>query len=220
MIYYRFPAGITIGGTTLDTEFDTVARPFVVDGVQYPASWLARSAAESEADWLTRLAARGIVPVRREPSAADPAYYSHGDPVEAVEDGWIVITPAPELREGALDRARAATCAAIRDGAEAALADLRAEYGPTEVATWDQQHAEALAYQADAGADVPLLNAIAAARGMAVAELAGRVLANRSAWVAVSGHVVGQRLAYQDQLDAAETLEDVLAVVPAYTLPE
>ncbi|MGE4293882.1 MAG: hypothetical protein AB7E32_16945, partial [Desulfovibrio sp.] len=80
--------------------------------------------------------------------------------------------------------------------------------------------AEALAYQADAGADVPLLNAIAAARGMAVAELAGRVLANRSAWVAVSGHVVGQRLAYQDQLDAAETLEDILAVVPAYTLPE
>jgi hypothetical protein len=117
-----------------------------------------------------------------------------------------------------LAEAKALKQAEIRDAAEAALAPLRAEYGATEVATWDQQYSEAEAYAADPQAAVPLLSAIAAARGQTVADLASRVIANRAAWVAVTGHVVGQRLAAQDQLDAAQAVADVQAITVSYSL--
>lgn len=110
----------------------------------------------------------------------------------------------------------------IRDAADAFLAPFRAEYGVVEMATWDQQYAEAQALQADAEAAAPLVRSIAAARGMDVAVLAGRIIANRATWMILSGHVIGQRLAYQDQLDAAHAAEDVaamLAIEPMYELP-
>lgn len=96
------------------------------------------------------------------------------------------------------------------------LAGLGAPYGAMERATWDQQYAEAQAYQADSQADAPLLTAIATARGMDVATLAARVIANRAAWVAISGAVVGQRLAYQDALDAATSADEINAIEVAY----
>lgn len=125
-----------------------------------------------------------------------------------------------------IEALRAAKQAAIRDEAEKVLAPLKAEYGPTEIASWDQQYEEATALDAVPDAPAPLVRAIAAARGMEPAELAARIRANRAAWVAISGHVVGQRLAYQDALDAAAALTDeaearaaIAAIVPVYTLP-
>lgn len=128
----------------------------------------------------------------------------------------------PMLGLGELADARAAKQAQIRDLADQFLAPHRAEYGVVEMATWDQQFAEAQALQADAQADAPLVRAIASARGMDVAELASRIVSNRAAWMVLSGHVIGQRLAYQDALDAAYAGEDVeamLAIEPVYTLP-
>lgn len=125
--------------------------------------------------------------------------------------GYTWEEPAPVVVT--LEQAKARKTEQIRDAAEAFLAPYRAEYGATEVATWDQQYAEA---QAGEG---PLLSAIATARGMAVADLAGRILANRVAWVTLAGSVVGQRLGYQDAVDAAETVEAVQAVEPVFSLP-
>jgi len=118
-----------------------------------------------------------------------------------------------------LEQAKAHKTLDLRDAAEAFLAPFRAEYGPSEMATWDIQAAEADALEADPHAPAPLLGAIAAARGMAVGELAARVRANRNAWLLLAGHVTGQRLALQDQVDAAGTVEAVQAVQPAFTLP-
>lgn len=141
-----------------------------------------------------------------------------------MEEGRPVAVDAPPPTVEAL---RAAKQAQIRDGAEAVLAPLKAEYGPTEIASWDQQYEEANALEANPDAPAPLVRAIAAARGMDAAALAARIRANRAAWVAISGHVVGQRLAYQDALDAAAALPDedearaaITAIVPVYTLPE
>lgn len=117
--------------------------------------------------------------------------------------------PAPPT----LEQAKAAKTVQVRDAAEAFLAPFGVEYGATERATWDQQYAEALA------GDGPLLQAIAAARGQEVAALAAAILANRAAWVALAGCVTGQRLAYQDQVDAAQSVAEVQAIVPAYELP-
>jgi hypothetical protein len=119
-----------------------------------------------------------------------------------------------------LDKLKEAKAAQITGRADQLLKHLGAEYGEMERATWDQQYAEATAYQADALADVPLLTAIATARSMDVAVLAARVIANRAAWVSLSGHVVGQRLAYQDALDAAgEDAAAIEAIEVAYVLP-
>jgi len=140
---------------------------------------------------------------------------SNGRPV-------AVDPPAPERAS-----VFAAKQAEIRDKAEAILSPLRSEYGPTEIASWDQQWQEAVAVQADPAAPAPLIRAIANARGMAPEVLAQRIIANRAAWVAISGHVVGQRLAYQDALEATAAIADdaeaviaIQAINPVYTLPE
>ncbi|EGJ49061.1 hypothetical protein [Desulfocurvibacter africanus] len=154
------------------------------------------------------------------------AAQAQGKTIQPDQDGRPVAVepPAPGM-----EAVIAAKRAEIRDAADAALADLMAEYGVAERASWDQQAAEADALAADAGASTPLLSAIAMARGMDVATLAQRVRDNRVSWIARSGQVIGQRLAYQDALDAAKALAetnpeqaraDIAAIVPAYTVPE
>ncbi|MFV0422176.1 hypothetical protein [Oleidesulfovibrio sp.] len=158
--------------------------------------------------------------------AALMAAQAQGKIIRPDENGYpvAVIPPAPP----APSRAELYTAkqAEIRDGAETILTRLATEYGALERQTWDQQAAEAEALQANPDAPAPLVRAIAAARGMTVADLGTRILANRTAWVAVSGHVVGQRLAYQDALEATESLPDsdakaaIAAIVPVYTLAQ
>nr|WP_321514465.1 hypothetical protein [uncultured Pseudodesulfovibrio sp.] len=88
-----------------------------------------------------------------------------------------------------------------------------------EIATWDQQYQEAVAYSTDNQTAVPLLSAIATGRGMTVATLTNRIITNRAAWVALSGSIEGQRLAYQDTLDAATTIAEVEAIEVNYVIP-
>lgn len=166
------------------------------------------------------------VEITAEDHAALLAAQARGQIIRPDENGYpaAVTPPAPP----APTRAELYTAkqTEIRDGAEAMLTALAAEYAPLERQTWDQQAAEAEALQADADAPATLVRAIAAARGMTVADLAARILANRRAWVEISGHVVGQRLAYQDALEAtaaiADDAEAVIAIQdinPVYTLP-
>lgn len=111
-----------------------------------------------------------------------------------------------------LEAAKAIKQAEIRDKADALLASLSTEYGAMERQTWDQQASEARSIQADPGAPAPLIRAIAQARGMDAATLANRILANETNWKALSGVVVGQRLALQDRLDAAMDVDAVRAI--------
>jgi hypothetical protein len=166
------------------------------------------------------------VAVSPEEHAALLAAQARGQIIRPDENGCpVAVTPAapPAPTRAELYTAKQTE---IRDGAESMLTALAAEYAPLERQTWDQQAAEAEALQADADAPAPLVRAIAATRGMPVGELAARILANRTAWVAVSGHVVGQRLAYQDALEATRGLDDVQAadaiqgINPVYILPE
>lgn len=106
--------------------------------------------------------------------------------------------------------------AEISGNADAFLASLAIEYGVYEKLTWDQQALEADALLADPDAPAPLVRAIAQARGMSALEMAQRIAANRAQWVALSGAVVGKRLAYQDALDAAQTVEEVNAIKPVF----
>jgi len=123
------------------------------------------------------------------------------------------VIPPPSFEE-----VKAAKQAEITSRADAFLLATGIEYGEMERQTWEQQLAQAKAYQADANASVPMLDAIAVNRGMSVATLVGNILTNATAWEVLSGTIVGQRLAYQDALDVATTTEHISAIEVSYNV--
>ncbi|WP_245944690.1 hypothetical protein [Crenobacter cavernae] len=99
---------------------------------------------------------------------------------------------------------RARQLAAINARATELLATLSAGYPDGEVQSWAQQTREAEALATDPNAATPLLTAIAAARGLVVADLAGRVRAKVQSYAVASGQIIGQRQALEDALAAID----------------
>ena len=77
---------------------------------------------------------------------------------------------------------------------------LAPNYPQHEIDTWDQQRREAVAYKADPMADVPLLTAMAMARGWTVVDLAARVLVKATAFAQAGGAIIGAQQALEDQI--------------------
>jgi hypothetical protein len=137
--------------------------------------------------------------------------------VLTVPDG-ATVEPGQTWEVG-LDAAKAARIAEATAVCDAILAPFGREYGVWETATFDQQYAEAVAYTANPAAPVPLLSAMCAARGISVATLAGKIIANRLAWVGLTGYVIGQRQRIVGLIEAATSVTDVLAVDMTISLP-
>ncbi len=121
--------------------------------------------------------------------------------------------------EVSLEQAVAARISEATAACDAVLAPLGVEYGRWETATWDQQYAEATALMANPTAAVPLITALAQARGMDVGVLAQRIIRNRETWSVLTGSVIGQRLAIVDKINAATKVEQVMGVDVTITLP-
>ena len=119
-----------------------------------------------------------------------------------------------------LANTKARKLAEINAACDAALAGLTASYPDSELLTIDKQEAEARALLADPEAVTPFLTPLAAARGMETEELARKVIAKADAFTTASGHVIGLRQKDEDRLKAAQSVEDVAAIVPDYALPE
>lgn len=119
-----------------------------------------------------------------------------------------------------LEQVKAAKQAEIRDAHNAFLMAHGVEYSEMERQTWDTQREEARALLADPQAAAPLVRAIATARNMDVLELAQRIENNTQAWSVLAGHATGQRLAFQDVLEACTTIEAVEAITVTFTNPE
>lgn len=100
-----------------------------------------------------------------------------------------------------------------------AIATLTPTYPDDERLTFDKQEQEARAWLADNSTSTPFVDALAAGRQMDKAELVKRIIAKADAFALASGSLTGQRQRYEDLLDAAETPEDVAAIVPQYSLP-
>ena len=83
------------------------------------------------------------------------------------------------------------------------MAELKATYPADEIQSWFKQEAEARTHVADNAADVPLLRAMSTARGIAIDDLAARVIANADAWAALAGALIGKRQRYEDAVNAA-----------------
>lgn len=152
-----------------------------------------------------------VVPLIDDGEPAGVAYLRrtlehHGDPV------------GPELLT--LEELKAAKLTEINTGCQRMLDRLTATYPAAELLTFDKQEAEARALLADPEAATPFLTPLAAARGLETAELARKVIAKADAFTAASGHVIGLRQKDEDRLKAAQSVEDVAAIVPDYRLPE
>ncbi len=120
-----------------------------------------------------------------------------------------------------LEKAKDAKLTEINAACDAILQTLTSTYPASELLTFDKQETEARAYLADSSTTpTPLLTALAAGRGITLADLAGRVMAKADAFAAASGYVIGQRQGLEDQLDAAQTVEAVRAIAVNITLPE
>lgn len=91
----------------------------------------------------------------------------------------------------------------IRALAESALMELSKKYPEREVSTFTQQELEARAFLADSSSSAPLITAIAAERGITVAELAAKIVANADEYAQKAGKIIGRRQYFLDQLETA-----------------
>lgn len=115
----------------------------------------------------------------------------------------------PASEAARLREAKRQALVEIKGQCDTALAELAASYPEGEIKSWPQQVKEAEVLALDADAPVPLLDAIAAARGLTVIDLAGRVTAKMQAYAEHSGALIGRRQAAEDQIDAATTLAEL-----------
>ncbi|MFV2028887.1 hypothetical protein [Neisseria sp. S1] len=86
--------------------------------------------------------------------------------------------------------------------------------------SWPLQAAEAKAWAADKAAATPLLDQIAASRGMDAAKLKAAALRKALAYERLTAHVAGQRQALQAKIEAAKTQDALDKIVIEFTHPE
>lgn len=89
-----------------------------------------------------------------------------------------------------------------------------------EFASWSIQASEAKAWQLDKNAPTPVLDGIAAARGIPADTLKAAALRKTLAYEQLAAHVAGQRQALQSKIEAAKTQAALDKIVVVFTLPE
>ena len=88
-----------------------------------------------------------------------------------------------------------------------------------ELQTWPLQSAEALTWSDDPAAATPMLDTIAAARNIDRVTLIKKVLKKARAYRLLTAHVIGQRQAVENAINAAANLDALDAIHIAYTMP-
>jgi hypothetical protein len=115
----------------------------------------------------------------------------------------------PAHPDAELEAAKKSRLASINMACDKELAQLAETYPSGEISSWPQQVKEAEALTIDPNTATPLLSTIAVARGLTVADLAGRVLAKAAAYSEAAGQIIGKRQALEDALDIATTTEEI-----------
>lgn len=126
---------------------------------------------------------------------------------------------AEELRAQA-DAERPSRMAANNSAYDAAIALMTSAYPAAEIATWERQRDEAVAWGADRTAPTPWIDIAATARGLDREDYLERTLAKVNAFAVASAFLTGRRQGIDDALRAATTPDELNAVTIDYTLPE
>lgn len=126
----------------------------------------------------------------------------------ALPDGALLEMPQPEI--GIVKKLKLQE---INDECDRILTEAVSAYPQSEILTFDQQIDEVEKYLSSGSpSDAPLLTALAAARGIELDDLCGRIIDKRTAFSQLSGLVIGQRQRLEDILDTLETVEAVQAL--------
>lgn len=99
---------------------------------------------------------------------------------------------------------------------EAAIESLTTGYPPSEIATWERQRAESLAWHLDNAAVTPWIDVAALARGIPRADYLARTYAKATQFAQASAYLTGLRQRYETAIKAAS---DPAAVITDYSLP-
>lgn len=103
-------------------------------------------------------------------------------------------------------------------GYEAAITKMTAAYPPSEIATWERQRSEVMAWSLDSTTSTPWIDAAATARGINRELYLNKTLEKSNQFAAASAYLTGLRQRYETQVHAAS-----LAVLPtmqfSYELP-
>lgn len=173
----------------------------------------------------TLLAEWGVVPVVVRPIPEHDPQTHHAVLLEPVEiDGeWVQHWDVRSLSVEDMQSRQAADTgeATARNNAtfESAFAALTADYPPSEIATWERQRAEALAWAADSSAPTPWIDIAASERGIPREDYLARTYPKAASFLAASAWLTGRRQRIDDAIRAAKTPEQLRAVVIDYTLP-
>lgn len=136
--------------------------------------------------------------------------------IEERDGGYVIVAiPEPSLKE-----AKERKLVEIQRAVDETLAPLSSEYPYKEVLSFPTQEKEARAYLADPSTPTVLLSPMAAERGISVEDLARRIVAKADAATVKTGVVIGMGQKDRDRVAAAQSVEDVNAIVPSYKLPE
>ncbi|HEZ0779963.1 TPA: hypothetical protein WGQ89_000395 [Neisseria meningitidis] len=172
----------------------------------------------------------GAVAVGGEEYAALLAGQAQGGQIAADADGKPVLipqppTPAHELNletmtweigeeQAAAYFAKQKTALANRlaEKADELKNSLLAGYPQVEIDSFYRQEKEALARQADNNAPTPMLAQIAAARGVELDVLIGKVIEKSARLAVAAGAIIGRRQQLEDRLNTIETAPELDAL--------
>jgi len=143
-------------------------------------------------------------------------FKSNGDVVEVgsldtvIDVDWSRNKPPPTTAELKQEKRLE-----INTAFEQSMQQIVGSYPSNEVSSWAKQEAEARAYEASNAAPTPLIDALAATRGVAKVDLVSRIIGKADLFATVSGQLIGHRQGLEDTLDAlpeTATAEDIAAI--------
>lgn len=100
----------------------------------------------------------------------------------------------------------------IRAGGAKRLLALAAPYTAEERETWANQQKEAAEYLADPAAETPMIDAMAALRGISKPVLVGKIMENVNLFRTASGQILGEQQRLLDCVYAATEYDEMEAI--------
>ncbi|MBZ0105434.1 MAG: hypothetical protein K8H84_07355 [Sulfuricella denitrificans] len=119
-------------------------------------------------------------------------------------DGAAFGLPVP----ASLLEAKAARTQALRDYFEAIVSAVKADAAPYEIATWETQRTEYMAWEANNASPTPYVAGLASARGMTIPDLMAKIAAKVTAFAALQG----TQHALETAINAATTQDELDAI--------
>jgi hypothetical protein len=149
-------------------------------------------------------------------------YFVAADPVfigEQWVQQWEVVGYSDDIVADNKIRALAEIINLNNAAYEAAIAALTRAYPPSEIATWERQRAESLAWSINADAPTPWIDIASTARGIPRDEYLARTLSKATQFAQASAYLTGLRQRYEHDIKAATNGGELAAITFGYTLP-